>query len=110
MKNLIMSVLPMFAIQTFADSTTQHIEVKVTSEGFVPSTLNVAPGTDVTLDVTRLTDSTCSTEIQVPALKIKNTVLPLNKTVSVHLGKLDKGEIKFGCGMNMMDGGRISVK
>jgi plastocyanin domain-containing protein len=30
--------------------------------------------------------------------------LPLNKTVSIDLGKLEKGDLKFACGMKMLSG------
>lgn len=86
------------------------IQIEVTEKGFVPSSIDVKPGTDVTLVVTRKTDSTCATNIQVPVKNIKNTDLPLNKPVTIALGVLTKGEIKFGCGMNMMDSGNIHVK
>ena len=85
------------------------VEVAVTEKGFEPSKIDVTPDKLVTLKVTRKTDSTCSTSIQIPSMKIKKE-LPLNKTVEISLGKLAKGEIKFGCGMNMMDSGRIYVK
>jgi plastocyanin len=88
---------------------TQSVKIEVTEKGFLPSEINVLPGTDVTLEVTRKTDTTCSTEIQVPSKKIKKA-LPLNQPVSIALGKLDKGEIRFGCGMNMMDSGRVVVR
>ena len=84
------------------------VEVSVTAEGFVPSAIDVKPGKSVILNVTRKTDSTCATQIQVPSKKIKKS-LPLNQMVSVDLGKLEKGEIRFGCGMNLMAGGRILV-
>ncbi len=87
----------------------QSIDLAVTENGFEPKSIDVKPGTDVTLKVTRKTDSTCANQVQVPSRKIK-VDLPLNKTVSVALGKLEKGEIRFGCGMNMMEGGRIMVR
>ena len=87
----------------------QKIVVEVTEKGFVPSSIDAKPNTDVTLEVTRKTDQTCATEIQIPSRKIKKD-LPLNQTVSIHLGKLKKGEIRFGCGMNMMDSGQINVR
>ncbi|MBK9324261.1 MAG: cupredoxin domain-containing protein [Bdellovibrionaceae bacterium] len=92
-----------------AKDTSQSIELAVTENGFEPKSIDVKPGTDVTLKVTRKTDSTCANQVQVPSRKIK-VDLPLNKTVSVALGKLEKGEIRFGCGMNMMEGGRIIVR
>lgn len=63
----------------------------------------------VNLKVTRKTDSTCATAIQIPEKKIKEG-LPLNTTVVLELGHLKKGDLKFGCGMNMMDGGKITVQ
>lgn len=85
------------------------VEITVTEKGFQPNSIDVAPGNPVTLKLTRTTDNTCSTSVQIPSLKIKKE-LPLNKTVDIKLGKLAKGEIKFGCGMNMMDSGKIYVK
>lgn len=87
----------------------QTFEVNVTEKGFEPSELKAKAGVPVVLRITRKTDSTCSTQIQVPAKKIKMD-LPLNKTVEVALGNLEKGEIRFGCGMNMMQGGQILVQ
>lgn len=85
------------------------VDLSVTENGFQPNKIDVVPDTPVTLKITRKTDSTCSTSIQIPILKIKKD-LPLNKTIEISLGKLSKGEIRFGCGMNMMDSGKIYVK
>lgn len=89
--------------------TKKVIQMSVSEKGFEPNAITVKPGTSVTLEITRKTDSTCATEVQVPSKKIKKE-LPLNKMVSIDLGKLDKGEVNFGCGMNMMEAGVISVK
>lgn len=88
---------------------TQVVELTVTENGFQPNTVDVGPGKKVTLKVTRKTDSTCATQIQIPSKKIKKE-LPLNQLVTIELGPLEKGEIRFGCGMNMMEGGKIYVK
>jgi len=87
----------------------QTVDISVTKKGFEPNTIDVAPGTNIILNVTRKTDSTCAKQIQIPSMKIKKD-LPLNETVSIKVGKLEKGEIRFGCGMNMMDSGTIFVK
>ena len=79
------------------------IELTVTEKGFEPSTVDVEPGTPVVLKVTRKTDSTCATQIKIDSKKITKD-LPLNKTVSIDIGKLEKGEIRFGCGMDMITG------
>ena len=88
---------------------TQVIEIKVTEKGFEPDIINGELDKLITLKITRITDSTCSKLVQIPSLKIKKK-LPLNKTVSIKIGKLDRGEVRFGCGMNMMVGGIIYVK
>lgn len=108
MKNLGIILCGMFlSVAAFAGKET--VELKVTEEGFQPNAVNVTPGTDLTLKITRVSDATCATEIVVPDKKI-NTKLPLNETVVVHVGKLKKGEVRFGCGMNLMEGGKIYVK
>lgn len=86
----------------YAKTHKKTINVKATEEGFEPNAISVPPGTDLTLKITRTTEMTCATSILIPAKKIKKA-LPLNKTVAVHLGKLEKGKIAFMCGMKMMD-------
>lgn len=81
----------------------QVVNVSVTENGFEPSSIDVKPGEPVVLKVTRKTDSTCAKQVQLPSKKIKKD-LPLNKTVSIVLGTLEKGEVRFACGMNMVSG------
>lgn len=88
---------------SFASEKLQIINLTVTEKGFEPNTINIKPGTNLELKITRKTDSTCATQVQVPSRNIKKD-LPLNKTVSIEIGKVEKGEIKFGCGMNMVSG------
>lgn len=84
----------------------QTVEVKVTDNGYEPSQIKVAAGTDVQLKITRTSDLTCAKGIQFPSKHIKED-LPLNKTVTIDLGELKKGELKFGCLMNMMETGVV---
>lgn len=110
MKSILTVLLLISGIAMAKDPVkSQNIDLAVTENGFEPNAINVKPGASVTLKVTRKTDSTCATQIQVPSKNIKKD-LPLNKTVSIDLGKLEKGEIRFGCGMSMMVGGQINVK
>lgn len=81
----------------------QVIEVSVTENGFEPSQTDVKSGVPVVLKVTRKTDATCATELQIPSKKIKKD-LPLNKAVTFEIGKLDKGDMPYTCGMNMLKG------
>lgn len=110
MKAIFGMLLTLGSTTAVAGSPQQTIKVEVTSAGFVPTSIDVAPGTEVTLEVTRKTDETCAKDIQVPSKKISKTALPLEKPVLIALGKLERGEIKFGCGMNMMDSGKIHIR
>ena len=112
-KTIMILALSFIAIVTQAADKTnkvagQSVNLTVTEKGFQPSTIDVGAGKDVTLKITRKTDKTCATQINIPSKKIKKD-LPLNKEVSVELGKLDKGEIRFACGMDMVTG-IINVK
>lgn len=106
MKNaLILMVFLTVSISGFAAEKVekQTVNLSVTEKGFEPSSINVKPGVPVVLKVTRKTDATCATQVQIPSKKIKKE-LPLNKEVSIEIGKLEKGEIRFACGMNMLEG------
>jgi plastocyanin domain-containing protein len=87
----------------------QVVTLEVTEEGFQPKSLDVQPNKSTILKITRKTDSTCAKQIQIPSQNIKMD-LPLNQVVSINVGKLEKGEIRFGCGMDMMDAGIIHVR
>ncbi len=87
----------------------QTVEVKVTEKGFEPNSIDVKPNTPVILKLTRETDDTCAMEVQIPEKKIKRK-LPLHKEVVINLGSLSHGEVRFGCGMKMMEKGMIFVR
>lgn len=111
MKAILIATMLGLSVLAGAKATdgSKNVDILVTSKGFEPNSIDVTPGVPVVLQVTRKTDDTCSQQIQIPSKNIK-VDLPLNKTVKIELGKLEKGEIRFGCGMNMMDGGKIYVK
>ena len=119
MKNVIMAIsmlslcAPALAKKTdkpaAVKTVKQEIVVDVTDRGFQPSDIHVKPGEPVVLKITRKSDLTCATSIEIPDKKIKAD-LPLNQTVTVELGPLQKGEIRFGCAMKMMVGGKIFVE
>ena len=109
MKTFIFSLLFAMNLQpTLAHAKDQIVELQVTEKGFEPSSVDVNPGVPVVLNITRKTDATCATQIKIKSKNIKKD-LPLNKPVTIVLGKLDKGEIRFGCGMDMITG-NIVVK
>ena len=104
MKSIIMAMLFVLNFQpALAQAKDQVVELQVTEKGFEPSSVDVKPGVPVVLKVTRMTDSTCATQIKIKSKNIKRD-LPLNKPVTIALGELDKGEIRFACGMDMVSG------
>jgi len=108
MKKLFLAVLLATSPFAFGAEETKVIDLIASEKGFQPSQIDVKPGTKVVLKVKRTTDATCATEIKIPSKNIKQE-LPLNKVVTIDLGTLTKGEIRFTCGMNMMPG-RVVVK
>ena len=108
MKSIILSILLAVSVQPALAAQaskvkSQIINLEVTEKGFEPSSLHAKNGIPVILKIIRKTDATCATAISIPSKKIK-VELPLNKTVELKLGKLKKGDLRFACGMNMMDG------
>lgn len=96
-------VLCVFFAGVIVQAKDQIIELKSTANGFEPEKIEVSSEEPVILKVTRTTDDTCATDIQVKDKKVSQK-LPLNETVTINLGKLKKGEIKFNCSMNMFKG------
>ena len=92
----------------FAKQAPQKVTISVTDKGFEPKSVDVKPGTDVILEVTRKSESTCATKIQIPSQKVLRD-LPMNQMVSIALGVVKKGEIRFGCAENMMESAKIVV-
>ena len=80
-----------------------RVEVKVTGDGWVPSSIPARAGEPLTLVVTRTTDRTCATEIVITEYGI-NARLPLNKPVTVTFTPRKAGQVKFACGMDMITG------
>lgn len=106
MKQLLIATIFLLGlgIQTvFAKDTVQNVNLQVTEKGFEPSSISVKPGTHVVLKITRKTNSTCATQVVIKEKKIKKD-LPLNQEVSVDVGTLEKGKVKFACGMDMVSG------
>ena len=85
------------------------VDMKVTEKGFEPDAVKVKKGEPITLVITRVTDSTCAKEIVIDEHAI-NTKLPLNKAVKVKFTPKKSGDLKYGCGMNKMIGGVLSVE
>ncbi len=86
----------------------QTVTIAVTEQGFAPERIKVKKGEPVTLVITRKTDKTCATAINIPDYGIKHD-LPLNQAVTLTFTPKSAGEIKYVCGMGM-PGGVIVVE
>ena len=100
----ILVLLALISTVSYAKETPNEYKLLVTEKGFEPSTLKVKAGVPVTLKITRKTNATCAREITIPSQKMK-VDLPLDKEVTVKVASLSKGEVKFGCAMDLMIGG-----
>ena len=85
------------------------LELSVTEKGFEPATATVSKGEQVRLVITRKTDRTCATEIVIDEYDI-HADLPLNQPVTVTFTPRESGELVFGCGMNKMIRGVLTVR
>ena len=104
MKSLILLSTLLFSGISFAKTATSEYKMIITDKGYEPSSVKVKAGVPIILKITRKTNATCAREITVPSQKLR-VDLPLDKEVTVKISSLEKGEIKFGCAMDMMIGG-----
>jgi plastocyanin domain-containing protein len=86
----------------------QVVELTVTKDGFVPSTVTVKHGKPVKLVVTRKVERTCATDIVSKDLGV-NQPLPLDTPVTVKVTPKKPGAYRFACAMDMI-GGTLKVE
>jgi plastocyanin domain-containing protein len=87
-------------------SAGNRVEIKVKKAGYEPDKVQLAAGQEVTLVFTRVEDTECGSEVQIPSIGVKKE-LPLNQPVEIAF-KADKpGEVGFACGMDMMRGSLV---
>jgi plastocyanin domain-containing protein len=79
------------------------IKMTVTKKGFQPDKITVKKDQPLHLLVTRKTEETCATEIEIQDTKISQD-LPLNKEVAVDYTPTKSGEIRYACSMGMVGG------
>jgi plastocyanin domain-containing protein len=81
----------------------QVVELTVTKDGFVPSTVTVTHGKPVKLVVTRKVERTCATDIVSKDLGV-NQALPLERPVRIQVTPKKPGQYRFACAMDMIGG------
>lgn len=77
--------------------------VTVKQEGFVPSHIEVAPGQEMILRITRVEKETCADAIVIEGDPVKH-MLPFDKTVDVKVKAPESGRLAFACPMKMYNG------
>ena len=83
--------------------------MSVTDKGFLPARIEASADSTVTLRITRKTDATCATSINIKTDPPQRVELPLNESVDVKVTAGAVGEIAFACDMDMV-GGVIAVR
>ncbi len=103
--------LPVLAADkaTPAPAAGKTIEIKVTDAGFEPREIQVKKGQPVTLSFLRTTERTCIKAVDIPAEKVKNFQLPLDKAVAITITPAKAGVEAFHCTAMGMGGGKIVV-
>ena len=100
---LVISALLAIGPAVAKPETARTVELSVTNKGFEPSNITVKKGEPVHLVVTRKTDQTCATSIDIKDAGIHKD-LPLNKAVAIDFTPEKAGELRYVCGMGMMGG------
>lgn len=106
---MIIVLMALISTSVIAKDAPVEYKVVVTENGYEPSNFKVKSGVPLVFKITRKTNATCAREFMVPSQKLK-VDLPLNKEVTVKMAALNKGEVKFGCAMDMMIGGVMNVE
>lgn len=88
---------------SFAAAKPRTVKIKVSGEGFTPSSVSIKKNEKVRLLMTRTDAKNCGGEVVFSSLNIRKT-LPVGKTVAVEFTPTEAGEIAFACGMGMMKG------
>lgn len=81
------------------------VDVRITTAGFEPATIEVRAGVATRLRFTRVTDDTCATEVVFPSLGVRKD-LPLNEPVDVVVTPTSQ-DLTFACGMDMLRGSLV---
>ena len=85
------------------------VRLQVTERGFEPGRVKVKRGEPLKLLVTRKTDATCAKELVLDEYGI-DVKLPLDQEVTIAFTPKKSGELTYGCAMDKMISGVLSVE
>jgi plastocyanin domain-containing protein len=86
----------------------RKVPIDVVQEGYSPDRITGKPGERLNLVFTRKVDGHCYEEVKTPDGKLVS--LPKDKPVEVPVTVPQDGEVKFACGMNMLEGVIVADK
>lgn len=84
------------------------IQMSVTDSGFEPDHIKAKKGVPLKLVITRKSEHTCATDIVIDEYDI-HAKLPLNTPVTVAFTPNKSGELRYGCAMNKMVSGTLTI-
>ena len=84
------------------------IQMSVTDSGFEPDHIKAKKGVPLKLVITRKSEHTCATDLVIDEYDI-HAKLPLNTPVTVAFTPNKSGELRYGCAMNKMVSGTLTI-
>jgi plastocyanin domain-containing protein len=87
----------------------RRIDLSVTVDGFVPTPVVVKANEPITMVITRKTDKTCAKDVVIPDYGIERK-LPLDQAVAISFTPTRTGELVYGCSMDRMVSGVLTVQ
>ncbi|HWU89119.1 MAG TPA: cupredoxin domain-containing protein [Kofleriaceae bacterium] len=96
------------ATATAAPDGVRKVPIDVVEQGYSPDRIPGKPGEKLTLVFTRKVDGHCYEELKTP--DGKRIALPKGQPVEVAVTVPQQGEVKFTCGMDMLEGFIVAEK
>jgi plastocyanin domain-containing protein len=84
------------------------IQMSVTESGFEPDHIAAKKGKPLKLVITRKTDQTCAKDVVIDEYNIHEK-LPLNTPVTIAFTPNKSGQLRYGCAMNKMVSGVLTI-
>lgn len=100
---LVAGVISAAIVTVAVEAHTRTVKVKVDSNGFSPSSIEVEAGHKLNLVFNRAAGKNCGSTVVMPKYKIRKS-LPVGKDVVVSITPTAPGSISFTCGMGMYKG------